>query len=164
MKKAIKWLDDYLEVSIGVVLMSLMTIIIFIQVIARYVLHNSLSWSEELARYLFIWIIYLGISYGCKVMKHIKIDACMALFPRKARPYVELIGILIFLAFAVYIAVTGFDLTMKQIPLNRNSPAMGLPMQYVYAAPAVGMALSAVRLAQAVSAQIKKIAAGTYNS
>ena len=40
MRKAIKWLDDYLEVSIGVVLMSLMTIIIFIQVIARYVLHN----------------------------------------------------------------------------------------------------------------------------
>ena len=160
MKKAIKWLDDYLEVSLGVVLMSLMTLIIFIQVIARYVLRSSLSWSEELARYLFIWIIYLGISYGCKLMKHIKIDACMSLFPKKARPYVELIGILIFLAFAVYVAVTGFNLTMKQIPLNRKSPAMGLPMQYVYAAPAAGMALSAIRLVQAVFGQIKKIRAG----
>lgn len=157
MKKAIKWLDDYLEVSIGVAMMSFMTVIIFIQVIARYLLRNSLSWSEELARYLFIWIIYLGISYGCKLMKHIKIDACMALFPRKFRPYVELVGILIFLAFALYVAVTGFDLTMKQIPLGRRSPAMGLPMQYVYAAPAVGMALSSIRLVQAVMIQVKKL-------
>ena len=72
----------------------------------------------------------------------------------------ELAGILIFLAFAVYVAVTGFDLTMKQIPLNRKSPAMGLPMQYVYAAPAAGMALSAIRLVQAVIGQVKKIRTG----
>lgn len=157
MKKAIKWLDNYLEVSLGVALLSLMTVIIFIQVIARYLLHNSLSWSEELARYLFIWIIYLGISYGCKMMKHIKIDACMALFPKKMRPYVELIGIFIFFAFAVYVAVTGFNLTMKQIPLNRKSPAMSLPMQYVYAAPAVGMFLSAIRLAQALFAHVRTL-------
>lgn len=160
MRKVIKWLDEYLEVSLGVLLMSLMTIIIFVQVIARYVLRNSLSWSEELARYLFIWIIYLGISYGCKLMKHIKIDACMSLFPKKARKYIELTGILIFLLFAIYVAVTGFDLTMKQIPLNRKSPAMGLPMQYIYAAPAAGMALSAVRLIQAMVNQVKNIRAG----
>ena len=64
MKKILKFLNDYLEETICIILMSVMTIIIFIQVIMRYVMHNSLSWSEELARYCFIWLIYIGaVSY-----------------------------------------------------------------------------------------------------
>ena len=81
MKKILKFLNDYLEETICIILMSVMTIIIFIQVIMRYVMHNSLSWSEELARYCFVWLIYIGVAYGCKLMKHIKIDAALKLFP-----------------------------------------------------------------------------------
>lgn len=62
MKKLIHWLDEYLEISLCVALMSVMTVVIFVQVVMRYVFHNSLTWSEEFARYCFIWLIYLGIS------------------------------------------------------------------------------------------------------
>ena len=93
MKKLIHWLDEYLEISLCVALMSVMTVVIFVQVVMRYVFHNSLTWSEEFARYCFIWLIYLGISYGCKIMKHIKIDAALKLFPEKMRPYVVNSGI-----------------------------------------------------------------------
>lgn len=48
MKKALKWLNEYLEITLCVILMSAMTLIIFIQVIMRYIFSNSLSWSEEL--------------------------------------------------------------------------------------------------------------------
>ena len=92
MKKLIHWLDEYLEISLCVALMSVMTVVIFVQVVMRYVFHNSLTWSEEFARYCFIWLIYLGISYGCKIMKHIKIDAALKLFPEKMRPYVVIFG------------------------------------------------------------------------
>lgn len=54
MKKGLQFLNRYLEEILCVALMSVMTIIIFVQVIMRYVAHNSLSWSEELARYCFI--------------------------------------------------------------------------------------------------------------
>ena len=100
MKKILKFLNDYLEETICIILMSVMTIIIFIQVIMRYVMHNSLSWSEELARYCFIWLIYIGVAYGCKLMKHIKIDAALKLFPEKVRPYITIVGELLVLAFA----------------------------------------------------------------
>ena len=56
--KILKWLDNYLELTVSVFLMSLMTVLIFLQVVMRYVMHNSLSWSEELARYTFVWLIY----------------------------------------------------------------------------------------------------------
>ena len=111
MKKILKFLNDYLEETICIILMSVMTIIIFIQVIMRYVMHNSLSWSEELARYCFIWLIYIGVAYGCKLMKHIKIDAALKLFPEKVRPYITIVGELLVLAFAAYIVVTGVELT-----------------------------------------------------
>ena len=81
MKKILKWLDDNIELYICVFLMSFMTLLVFVQVVMRYVFNNSLSWSEELARYTFIWLIYIGISYGCKLRKAHQ-DRCGALpFP-----------------------------------------------------------------------------------
>lgn len=140
MKKILKFLNDYLEETICIILMSVMTIIIFIQVIMRYVMHNSLSWSEELARYCFVWLIYIGVAYGCKLMKHIKIDAALKLFPEKVRPYITIVGELLVLAFAAYIVVTGVELTYKQWLFGKVSPALGVPLQYINAAP-VGIAI-----------------------
>ena len=51
----LKKIDEHLEDILLVTLLSLMSLIIFVQVIMRYLMRNSLSWSEELARYLFIW-------------------------------------------------------------------------------------------------------------
>lgn len=128
MKKILKFLNDYLEETICIILMSVMTIIIFIQVIMRYVMHNSLSWSEELARYCFVWLIYIGVAYGCKLMKHIKIDAALKLFPEKVRPYITIVGELLVLAFAAYIVVTGVELTYKQWLFGKVSPLGEVPL------------------------------------
>ncbi len=54
MKKIIHWLDEYLEESLLVILLAAMTVIMGVQVFCRYALSMSLSWSEELTRYLFI--------------------------------------------------------------------------------------------------------------
>lgn len=160
MKKVLKWLDNYLEMSICIILMSAMTLLVFVQVIMRYVFQNSLSWSEELARYLFIWLIYIGISYGCKIMKHIKIDAGLKLFPKKIRPFIVVLGDLLVLGFAIYIVITGYELILMQVRLHKVSPALQLPLQYVNAAPVAGFALAAVRQIQTIIYRIKSIKEG----
>lgn len=157
MKKILEFMDKYLEETLCVTLMSIMTIIIFIQVIMRYVFHNSLSWSEELARYCFIWLIYIGIAYGCKCMKHIKIDAALKLFPDKIKPYVVIIGELLVIVFAAYIVVTGLELTYKQWLFGKTSPALGLPLQYINLAPVVGFALVIIRQIQAVWYRVARL-------
>lgn len=157
MKKILHWLNDYLEITLCVILMSVMTLVIFVQVVMRYIFHNSLTWSEEFARYCFIWLIYLGISYGCKIMKHIKIDAALKLFPAKTKPYIVILGDLCVLAFAVYIVVTGWNLTVFQAQLGKTSPALGLPLQFVNAAPVVGFFLAAVRTIQTIYYRVRQL-------
>ena len=81
MHKALRFLDNNLEKIICVTCLALMSVIIVAQVFFRYVLKNSISWSEEIARYLFIWLIYIGISYGVKMDRHISVDAVCAMLP-----------------------------------------------------------------------------------
>jgi len=155
LKKVLKWLDENVELYLCVFLMSFMTLLIFVQVVMRYVFNNSLSWSEELARYVFIWLIYLGISYGCKLRKHIKIDAALYLFPKKVRPYVILLGDILFVAFAIYITVTGFNYSMAQIQYNMRSPALKIPFQYIYMSTVVGFGLATIREIQTIIYRVK---------
>lgn len=160
MKKVWNWLDENLESVLCVVMMSVMTILIFVQVVMRYVFGNSLSWSEELARYCFIWLIYLGTSYGCRHMQHIKIDAALLVFPKKVRPYIVILGDLCVLAFAVYILITGIKLTELQILYDKKSPAMEISMICVNLAPVVGFALVILRQVQVIWKRIAQLGKG----
>ena len=158
--KILRWLDNYLELTVSVFLISLMAILIFLQVIMRYVMHNSLSWSEELARYAFVWLIYIAISYGSKLMKHIKIDAGLSIFPKKSRPYIVILGDVLFLFFALYIVYTGSKYTMKQIRLHKTSAALGIPMEYITFAPVAGFVLVMIRQIQTLFFRFGRLAKG----
>lgn len=150
MKKVLKWLDTNLEIYLSVLLMSISTVVIFVQVVMRYVFRSSLVWSEEYARYCIIWLIFLAASYGCKKRVHIKIEAALKLFPRKLRPYIEIIGELLVLVLAAYIFITGMQLTQFQVTYHKISAAMGLPMWVVYLAPVTGFGLIIIREIQNV--------------
>ena len=59
-----------------------MIVIVFIQVIARYIMHDSLSWSEEIARYLLVWTIFLSAGYVLGQGAHIFLDVVFNNFPQ----------------------------------------------------------------------------------
>lgn len=152
--RAIKWLDDHLEEYILVIL-SLFTVgIVFTQVFMRYVLGDSLVWSEEAARYAFIWMIYIGVSYGIKRNSHLGVDAFAMLFERKGQLIIGIMANVLFLVFAVVMAVYGFDIVGS---VTRTSAALQLPLAWVYAAPVVGMVLTSIRLIQKITEQVNAL-------
>ena len=153
--KVLRFLDDNLEKMICTVTLALMSAIIVAQVFFRYVLNNSLSWSEEMARYVFIWLIYIGISYGCKLRKHIKIDAALNLFPKKVRPYIVVLGDILFIVFAVYIVYTGTVYSLSQMQYNMRSPALKIPNEFVYMSTVVGFGLAVIRQIQTIVYRVK---------
>ena len=79
--KLLKWLDDYLEEALLLIMLGIMVVVMGIQITARYVFASSLSWSEEITRFLFICSGFLSASYCIKKSLSVKIDQLVNMLP-----------------------------------------------------------------------------------
>lgn len=148
MKKLLHGLDEYLEEVLLVILLAGMAVIMGIQVFCRYVLSMSLSWSEELTRYLFIWAGFLSISYCTKRCISIKIEQFVALFPKRGKALFKVINHTVELVLFFYLLPFSWRYLYSAIATEQTSPALGIPMYLVQAAPLAGFLLAAVRILQ----------------
>lgn len=148
MKKLLHGLDEYLEEVLLVILLACMAVIMGIQVFCRYVLSMSLSWSEELTRYLFIWAGFLSISYCTKRCISIKIEQFVALFPKRGKALFKVINHTVELDLFFYLLPFSWRYLYLAIATGQTSPALGIPMYLVQAAPLAGFLLAAVRILQ----------------
>lgn len=140
--------DKKFEESILCVLLVIMTIILGIQIVARYVFGNSLAWSEELVRYLFVWSAFLGVPYCIRKGTSIKVDQFRELMPigvRKALAYID--KVIIFALFLI-LAIFSFDVIRSTYISGQTSAAMGIPMWLVQSSVFVGSVLSMIRISQ----------------
>ena len=147
----LKALDDYLEETILLILLVLMTCIMGIQIVSRYVFQNSLTWSEELVRYMFVWSAFLGIPFCIKHGLSIKVDQFRNLFPiplQKVLMYID--KIIIFLLFLV-LFIYSFTVIKATYLSGQTSPAMQLPMWTVQISVTVSSLLSMIRSIQNLS-------------
>lgn len=148
MKKVFTWLNNSLEEFLMVTGLILMTAIMGIQVIWRYVFGMSLSWSEEITRYIFIWEGFLSISYCTKKCISIKVEQFVAMFPRRGKALFKLVNHTIELVFFCYMIPYAFLYLCSAVESGQVSPACGIPMYYIQAAPLVCFILAAFRIVQ----------------
>ena len=147
----LKAIDDYLEETILLILLVLMTCIMGVQIVSRYVFQNSLTWSEELVRYLFVWSDFLGVPFCIKHGLSIKVDQFRNLFPiplQKVLMYID--KIIIFLLFLV-LFIYSFTVIKATYLSGQTSPAMQLPMWTVQISVTVSSLLSMIRSIQNLS-------------
>lgn len=155
--KIIKWLDDHFEEYFLIALSVTMVFVIALQVFMRFIIGSSLTWSEELARYCFIWLVYIGISYGVKKQRHIKVDIALLALKDRGKIILGIIANLTFLTFAIFIIFNGYKLSSELLSWGQTSPALGFPMGVVYLATPVGMSLTAIRIVQQIVKQIRTL-------
>ena len=148
MKKILHWLDENLEEFLLVFFLIAMTLIMGIQICCRYVLGQSLSWSEEITRDLFIWSGFLSVSYCSKKCLSIKIEQFVAIFPRKGKAIFKLVNHTFELIFFLYMVPFAWSYLMSAIQSGQLSPACRIPMYYVQASPLVSFVLVAFRVLQ----------------
>lgn len=144
----LKWLDKNLEEASLVTILCAMTLIMGIQVFSRYVLSYSLSWSEEVTRYLFIWSAFLSISYCTKRCISIKIEQFLHKFSDKNRALLKVINHTIELLLFAYLIPYSIMYLNSSIRSNQVSPALEIPMYLVQSAPLVGFSLAFFRIIQ----------------
>ena len=126
-------IDKILGVTL-VFLMAVMTLDVLWGVTTRYVLGSQASWTEELARFLLIWIGILGAAYASGQKMHLAIDL---LQPRLAfRPQKKLqiaLSIVIIVFVLAVLIIGGIRLLYITQTLGQLSPALRIPMAFIYA-------------------------------
>ena len=129
-------------VLIGLVV--IMTVVVFLQVVYRYVLTQPLHWSEELARYLFVWISILGAAVGVQRRGHFGMDFFYRMLPDKGRRFLLFIIYLLMGVVILVLLIQGIALVQKTTA--QQSPAMEISMGWAYACLPVGGALMVIHL------------------
>ena len=144
MKKIIS-IFDKIEEWILVLLMAGVSIVVFIQIASRTA-GNSLSWSEELARYLTIWVTFIGASYGFRFGTHIGVDAFKHWLPFRAERAVDLVSNVIVAVLCLLMMKFSIDIIVKvHLKFHQVSPAMRMPIWIAYLALPVGYAFMFIR-------------------
>ncbi|WP_349291346.1 TRAP transporter small permease [Planococcus beigongshangi] len=151
----LKFLDQYLEVILISILFSIMIVSTFSQIILRALFNDSISWSEELTRYCFILMVFFGISYAVKLNKHIKIDLIMNILNDKKKKILEIFSTIIFMLFTLYLTFYGAGVAQKMFSLGQTSPALHIPVGFLYSIIPLGLGLTTIRLLQKLFGDFK---------
>lgn len=146
--KMIKWLDENLEEMILLILLCGMTIIMGIQVSARYLFSSSLSWTEEVTRYLFIISGFISASFCIKKGISVKIDQITGMLPGKGVHYMRLVSYLIQLMFFSYLVPFAWNYVKTGFESGQLSPACKIPMYLIQSSTVISFVLCCIRLIQ----------------
>ena len=132
MKTLTERLDRLLAASIIVILAALVAAVVW-QVCSRYLLNNPSSATEEIARYLLIWVSFLGASYAYRRRMHISLDLLTRRLHGKPKGYVELLALSAVAVFAIAILILGgSSLVILTWQLGQVSAVLGISVSIVY--------------------------------
>lgn len=129
-------------ISVGV-----MALAVLAQVIMRYFFQNPLVWGDELAKYALAYMTFIGASVALRKGELACMDLLVDKFPASWKKIIAVVVMLLNMALIVFLLVCAVNLVGQRSVLTQSSPAMGVPMQYVYACMPVGLFLMAVQAA-----------------
>jgi TRAP-type C4-dicarboxylate transport system permease small subunit len=128
---------------IAAVLLALMLLLVLAGVLYRYVFDDSLSWYDEFAGYLLVWLTMVGSVVGLAKGKHIGFETLVETFPPRVRRGVALLGVLCIVAFSLVMLVSGGQLVREM----EGETAISLPwvkMAWIYSIMPISGALMLV--------------------
>ena len=120
-------------------MLAAMAVIVFTNVALRYLTNFSLTWAEEVARYLMIWMTFLGAGLVLRTGGHVAITNLHGLLPDRASRVLRMVVSMLLLGFFAGMAWFGHDYMSR---MGRQlTPATRIPFYIIYAAMPVGFAL-----------------------
>lgn len=137
--KAFKRLLDVLQTITEYLLffmIAVMVVVVFAQVFCRFILNASLPWSEELSRYIMVWISMLGASIGIRRKGHVGVEAVVMMLPDRLKKAASIATALVATCF--FAGMIYFGGIVCRIVAVQESPAMEISMAIPYSALVAG--------------------------
>lgn len=146
-KKILVALLDHFESYICQVLLVFFVITLFMQIILR-ALDSSLHWTEEIARYAFIWFILFGACYATRLSALNRVTMQFAKFPKIVGDICMLLSDVIWIGFCLVMAYYGYLAVMDLREFPYHTPALDWDLSNVYLIFPISFLLMAVRIVQ----------------
>jgi C4-dicarboxylate transporter DctQ subunit len=156
---------DRLEEVLIASLMAVGTLIIFVQVVHRflstvprvqdYVIQIDMSWAQEVCIFMFIWVAKFGAAYGVRTGIHVGVDVLVRKLPEKARNAVIVFGLLAGALFTGTIAYLGAEYVWRYRQTGQTSEVLEVPMWPVFLCVPLGSGLMCYRFLQVAVAFLK---------
>ncbi|MEK6717510.1 MAG: TRAP transporter small permease [candidate division NC10 bacterium] len=137
MERLLRGLDGILD-RVTLLLLTILLVVVGAQIFARYVLNHSLFWSEELARYLFIYLVFLGAAIVLRREGHIQVSFFVEKFPPLLRRGVAMLADTLLLAFVGIVLIQSVRLAIMVWTVP--TAALLIPWTFVYLGILLGMA------------------------
>ncbi len=119
-----------------IVMMMVMVVVIFAQVFTRYVMGAALYWSEELGKFIFVWVSWLGVSAGIHTKEHIQVKLLPDSFGKKGKWRREKINYIIVDIFwfltSLFVLYYGSQIVFNQMGTGVYGASTGIPMWIAY--------------------------------
>ncbi|MDH4617466.1 TRAP transporter small permease [Brevibacillus sp. AY1] len=111
-------------------IMGVMVVAVFLQVLFRFFLDQPLAWTEELARYLLVWLTFLGSAYAMSIKAHIGTEYIQKFLSPMANKIVLSVAALLSILFFAVMIYQGYLLSVRS--MTQTSPSLLVPMGYIY--------------------------------
>ncbi|HSP24244.1 MAG TPA: TRAP transporter small permease [Saliniramus sp.] len=138
------WLEDGL-LAFGT---AVLAVLLFANVLLRYVFKSPFAWMEEGVVAVFVWLVFIGVSAAFRSHQHLRIDVLVRFLPRAASLVVGAIAVTITFVILGFLVKLGYDYA-NFVSRNRT-PVLGISAAWVYVGLPLGMALSLVHLVRQV--------------
>ncbi|MCB1866639.1 MAG: TRAP transporter small permease [Chromatiales bacterium] len=124
------------------------TLLLFTNVVLRYVFDTGFTWVLEAVQYIFAWVVLIGAAHGVKAGVHLGIDVLTIRFSREVQRWLGLVALAISLGFAIPVLWLAIQYTMKVRRWGDLTLNLEIPQWIPYLAIPIGMALMTYRLVQ----------------
>ncbi|PLC50212.1 TRAP transporter permease DctQ [Pollutimonas subterranea] len=114
----------------------IMVLVVFGQVVLRYIFGVSLPWGSELSQYGMVWLCFLGAALAVKERDHMRVDYFINLLPRSLLPFIHVLLNIILFAFVAYLSYSSVPITRAF--MQDITPGLGIPYGLVSLAMPVG--------------------------
>lgn len=131
MKRLLAWLDRFDQAAI-LVLLSVLVAVVSLQVASRFIFKIPIEWSEEIARFVFIWFCWLGSSYATLKYHHIRITAHLRLLPLRVARAVLVAGDLVWIAFNLFVVAAGVKYLHSTIEFPYRAMITDINMLWIF--------------------------------
>ena len=123
--KVLKKLAMNFEAYLCAIAIAVMSVVVFVQVVFRFIVKSSLPWSEELSRYLQVYITFFGTAYGIQTGAHLGIEAFTHLLPKGGRKVLAILVQIVSMLVCTLILKLGVDIVMSQMASGHADSYVG---------------------------------------